>query len=96
MCVHTVNNWSHRHSNKRFFLISFIYAFSLLETVSTFMCVTEGDIREYDLMGNSPLSMFKVRYNFVHRNLVGRSKGLYRFSRVGPCLAINLDVRSFG
>jgi hypothetical protein len=47
-------------------------------------------------MGNTPLSMFKVWYNLVHRNLVGRSEGLYRFSRVGPCLAINLDVRSFG
>ena len=47
-------------------------------------------------MGNTPLSMLKVCYNLVHMNLVGRSKGLYHFSRVGPCLMINLDVRSFG
>jgi hypothetical protein len=42
-------------------------------------------------MGNTPLSMLKVCYNLVQRNRVGRSEGLYRFSRVGPCLLINLD-----
>ena len=47
-------------------------------------------------MGNIPLSMLKVFYNLVHMNLIGRSEGLYRFSRVGPCLVINLDVRSLG
>jgi hypothetical protein len=47
-------------------------------------------------MGNTPLSMLKIWYSLVHKNLVGRSEGLYRFRRVGPCLAINLDVRSFG
>jgi hypothetical protein len=47
-------------------------------------------------MGNTPLSMLKVCYSLVHKNLVGRSEGLYRCGRVGPCLAINLDVRSFG
>jgi hypothetical protein len=47
-------------------------------------------------MGNTPLIMLKLCYNLVHKNLVGRSESLYRFSRVGPCLAINLDVRSFG
>jgi hypothetical protein len=47
-------------------------------------------------MGNTPLNMLKVCYSLVYRNLVGRSEDLYRFSRVGPCLVINLDVRSFG
>jgi hypothetical protein len=43
-------------------------------------------------MSNTPLSMLKVWYSLVHRNLVGRSEGLYRFSRVGPIVNYMTDI----